>query len=50
MYRYAWGLLEGVHIGLPPVLNFGNKDLRERVGLRVLKVRLCKLNLVDESS
>lgn len=32
-----WGLLEGVHIGLPPVLNFGNRDLRERVGLRVLK-------------
>ena len=32
-----WGLLEGVHIGLPPVLNFGSEDLRERVGLRVLK-------------
>jgi alkylation response protein AidB-like acyl-CoA dehydrogenase len=32
-----WGLLEGVHIGLPPVLNFGSKELRERVGTRVLK-------------
>ena len=32
-----WGLLEGVHIGLPPVLNFGSEDLRYRVGLPVLK-------------
>jgi alkylation response protein AidB-like acyl-CoA dehydrogenase len=32
-----WGLLEGVHIGLPPVLNFGSDDLRKRCGLRVLK-------------
>ena len=32
-----WGLLEGVHIGLPPVLNFGSEDLRERCGLRVLR-------------
>ena len=26
-----WGLLEGVHIGLPPVLNFGSRELRDRV-------------------
>ena len=32
-----WGLLEGVHIGLPPVLNFGSDDLRKRCGLRVLR-------------
>ena len=32
-----WGLLEGVHIGLPPVLNFGNEALRQNAGLRVLK-------------
>ena len=32
-----WGLLEGIHIGLPPVLNFGNAGLRERVGLPVLR-------------
>ena len=32
-----WGLLEGVHIGLPPVLNFGSQALRDRVGLRVLR-------------
>ena len=25
-----WGLLEGVPIGLPPVLNFGSEDLRRR--------------------
>ena len=28
-----WGLLEGVHIGLPPVLNFGSEqELRRRAG------------------
>ena len=32
-----WGLLEGVHIGLPPVLNFGSEALRRRVGLNVLR-------------
>ena len=32
-----WGLLEGVHIGLPPVLNFGSEELRRRVGRPVLQ-------------
>ena len=32
-----WGLLEGVHIGLPPVLNFGSEELRRRVGSPVLQ-------------
>ena len=32
-----WGLLEGVHIGLPRVLNFGSEDLRRRVGAPCLR-------------
>jgi len=32
-----WGLLEGIHIGLPPVLNFGSEDLRRRVGAPCLR-------------
>ena len=35
--------VRGVHIGLPPVLNFGSADLRTRVGLRVLKVGCRRL-------
>ena len=34
-----WGLLEGVHIGLPPVLNFGSPELRKRVGAPCLQGR-----------
>jgi alkylation response protein AidB-like acyl-CoA dehydrogenase len=27
----VWGLVEGLNIGLPPVMNFGHKSLRDRV-------------------
>ena len=32
-----WGLLEGINIGLPPVLNFGSEELRRRVGVPCLR-------------
>jgi len=32
-----WGLLEGLQIGLPPVLKFGSKELRQRVAPQVLR-------------
>lgn len=32
-----WGLLEGINIGLPPVLNFGSDALRRRVGVPCLR-------------
>jgi len=31
-----WGLIEGLQIGLPPVLNFGSEFLREKIALNCL--------------
>lgn len=33
-----WGLMEGLQIGLPPLLNFGSKYLRDKVSLLFAQV------------
>ena len=32
-----WGLIEGLQIGLPPVLNFGSEEMKKRVAVPCLK-------------
>jgi len=46
-----WGLIEGLQIGLPPVLNFGNKEMKERVGAPCLRgEKIICLNITEPSA
>jgi len=46
-----WGLIEGLQIGLPPVLNFGSDDLKKRVAVPCLMgQKVISLNITEPSA
>jgi len=43
-----WGLIEGLQIGLPPVLNFGSEDMKRRVAPACLRgEKIICLNITE---
>ena len=45
-----WGLIEGVQIGLPPILNFGSKFLQEKVAKACLLGNACICLAITEAT
>lgn len=46
-----WGLIEGLQIGLPPVLNFGSPEMRNRVAPACLKgEKIICLNITEPTA
>ncbi|CAE7275962.1 apdG [Symbiodinium sp. CCMP2456] len=46
-----WGLIEGLQIGLPPVLNFGTEEMKKRVAPDCLMGRkIISLNITEPSA
>jgi len=46
-----WGLIEGLQIGLPPVLNFGTEEMKNRVAPACLKgEKIICLNITEPSA